>query len=108
MSDYVIWKLLYGGDTRKIKKYFHVLYEGGRRTYGGAGRNSLDDVGNKKKVLKAKEAQIKKIKGSTKKKNTNNKTRTVSSRTTCKRCNLDQRLIKKKFYTNRKVYLKRH
>ena len=28
------------GDTRKIKGYFHVLNEDGRRTYGGAGRNS--------------------------------------------------------------------
>jgi len=32
--------LLYGGGTKRIKRYFHILYGGGRRTYGGAGRNS--------------------------------------------------------------------
>jgi len=30
--------LKYGGGTRRIKKYFHILYGGARRTYGGAGR----------------------------------------------------------------------
>jgi len=38
--DYIIRKLFYGGGTRRLKKYFHVVYGGGRRTYGGAGRNS--------------------------------------------------------------------
>jgi len=38
--DYIIRKLVYGDDTRKIKMYFHVVYGGGRRRYGGAGRNS--------------------------------------------------------------------
>jgi len=28
---------------KKIKRYFHVLYEGDKRTYGGAGRNSEKD-----------------------------------------------------------------
>jgi len=39
--DYIIRKLFYGGGTRRLKRYFHVVYGGGRRTYGGAGRNSL-------------------------------------------------------------------
>jgi len=39
--DYIIRKLLYRSDTRRIKMYFHVVYGGGRRRYGGAGRNSL-------------------------------------------------------------------
>jgi len=42
--DYIIRKLLYGSDTRRIKMYFHVLYGDGKRTYGGAGRNSLKNV----------------------------------------------------------------
>jgi len=28
------------GDTKRIKMYFHVVYGGGRRRYGGVGRNS--------------------------------------------------------------------
>jgi len=44
--DYIIQKLLYGSDTRKIKIYFHVVYGGGRRIYGGAGRNSLMRIEN--------------------------------------------------------------
>jgi len=32
--------ILWGG-TRRLKRYFHVVYGGGRRNYGGAGRNSL-------------------------------------------------------------------
>jgi len=39
--DYIIRKLFYGGGTRRLKRYFHVVYGGARRTYGGAGRNSL-------------------------------------------------------------------
>jgi len=31
--DYIIF---YGSGTRRIKKYFYVLYGGGRRSYGGA------------------------------------------------------------------------
>jgi len=32
------------GDTRKKKMYFHVVYGGGRRRYGGAGKNSPKTV----------------------------------------------------------------
>jgi len=36
IPDYIIRKLVYGGDTKRIKMYFHVVYGGGRRRYGGA------------------------------------------------------------------------
>jgi len=41
--DYIIQKLLYESGTRRIKMYFHVVYEGAKRTYGGAGRNSHNE-----------------------------------------------------------------
>jgi len=38
--DYIIWKLFYEGGTRRIKIYFHVVYEGARKRCGDAGRKS--------------------------------------------------------------------
>jgi len=31
------------GDTRRIRRYFHFLYEGDKRTYGDARRGSPND-----------------------------------------------------------------
>jgi len=42
--DYIIRKLFYGGDTRRIKMYFYVVYGDAKRRYGGAGRNSLISI----------------------------------------------------------------
>jgi len=38
--DYIIQKLIYEDDTKKIKIYFHVVYRGDRKIYESAGRNS--------------------------------------------------------------------
>jgi len=32
--DYIIQKLFYGSGTKRLKRYFHVVYGGARRTYG--------------------------------------------------------------------------
>ena len=40
LSDYIIHKLVYGGE-KMIKMYFHIVYGGDRRIYEGVGKNSL-------------------------------------------------------------------
>jgi len=39
------------GRQKRIKMYFHDVYGGGRRRYGGAGRNSLEILVRKNLVF---------------------------------------------------------
>jgi len=56
--DYIIWKLFYGGGTKRLKMYFSCCVWGARRTYGGAGRNSPAKFGPNKLRVSKDEAQL--------------------------------------------------